>query len=358
VYVRSNKTLAARALIAAPNVMGGVLAATIADVARGAGVSASTVSHVVNGTRYVAPATAKAVQDVIDSVGYSPNIVARALKTSSTRSVGVAISVAANPYFSDIVCSIGSECARLGMMVFLSDTEDEPRRELEVITALHQRRVDGIILAPSADPERRALALLRASRMPCVLVDRTPDPEFDQVGVNNREAMARLVKHVASRGHRRIGYVAGHPGFETTLERIAGYRDGLSEFDIVFDERYLSQGNATTDSAFAATSALLALAEAPSAIVAGNNLAMIGAMRAIRARGLTVPKDISVVGFDDFEWADCFEPRLTLVAQPCVEIGRRAAFLLMERIAAPEGARRTIRLDATLVERDSCGAPR
>ena len=90
----------------------------------------------------------------------------------------------------------------------------------------------------------------------------------------------------------------------------------------------------------------------------GNNMATIGAMRAMRARGLRVPTDISIVGFDDFEWADCFEPRLTLVAQPCEEIGRRAAFLLMERIAAPEGARRTVRLDAALRLRDSCARPR
>ena len=130
--------------------------ATIADVARRAGVSLSTVSHVVNGTRRVAPETEQAVHAAIDAVGYIPNVLARALKTASTRSVGVAISAITNPYFSDIICAIETECSRLGMMVFLSDTEDDPKRELEAVVALHQRRVDGIILAPSADPERRA----------------------------------------------------------------------------------------------------------------------------------------------------------------------------------------------------------
>ena len=202
--------------------------ATIADVAREAGVSVSTVSHVVNGTRRVSPATASAVKAVIDAVGYHPNVVARSLKTASTQSVGIAISAIANPYFSDIICAIETECARLGMMVFLSDTQDDPVRELAVLTALHQRRVDGVILAPSADPERRALVYLHATRLPCVLVDRTPDPSFDQVGVNNREAMRELVDYVAGLGHRRIGYIGGHPGFETTLERIIGYRDSLA----------------------------------------------------------------------------------------------------------------------------------
>ena len=202
---------------------------TIADVAREAGVSVSTVSHVINGTRRVSPATASAVRAVIDATDYRPNVVARSLKTASTRSVGIAISAIANPYFTDIICAIETECARLGMMIFLSDTQDDPARELAVLTALHQRRVDGVILAPSADPEHRALRYLRATRLPCVLVDRTPDPAFDQVGVNNREAMRELVDYVAGLGHRRIGYIAGHPGFETTLERIVGYRKGLEQ---------------------------------------------------------------------------------------------------------------------------------
>jgi LacI family transcriptional regulator len=331
--------------------------ATIADVARKAGVSVSTVSHVLNGTRRVSPNTARAVQAVIDSFGYRPNLMARSLKAASTRSVGIAISSISNPYFSDIICAIETECARLGMMVFLSDTEDDPARELDVVMALYQRRVDGIILAPSADPERRALSYLRDAQLPCVLVDRMRDPEFDQVGVNNREAMRKLVEHVAALGHERIGYIGGNPGFETTLERIAGYRDGVAAHGAAVDERLLVTGNATTMSAMAATEALLALAVPPTALVGGNNLATIGIMKAVRARGLRVPRDITVVGFDDFEWADCFEPRLTLVAQPCLEIGKRAAFLLMERIAAPHGARRTIRLDAAIVERESCGVP-
>jgi LacI family transcriptional regulator len=243
-------------------------------------------------------------------------------------------------------------------MIFLSDTQDDPARELAVLTALHQRRVDGVILAPSADPELRGLAYLRATRLPCVLVDRTPDPSFDQVGVNNREAMRELVDYVAGLGHRRIGYIGGHPGFETTLERIIGYRNSLQRLGLDCGERYLVTGNASTASAAEATHALLSLPDPPTAIVTGNNMATIGAMRAIRARGLGVPADISIAGFDDFEWADCFEPRLTLIAQPCEEIGRRAAFLLMERIAAPEGARRTVRLDATLRLRDSCARPR
>jgi len=331
--------------------------ATIADVARAAGVSVSTVSHVVNSTRRVAPQTALAVQTVIDAIGYRPNALARSLKTASTRSVGIAVSTVSNTYFSDIICAIESECAKLGMMVFLSDTQDDPDRELAVLTALHQRRVDGVILAPSDAASRQGLDYLRRAGIPSVLVDRMPDPTFDQVGVNNREAMSGLVDHVLAFGHRRIGYVGGAAGFETTRERIAGYRDSLGRLGVAIDSSLVTTGNCTTAAATAATETLLALADPPTAIVAGNNLATIGAMRALGAHGLRVPRDISIVGFDDFEWADCFEPRLTLVAQPCEDIGRLAASQLIERIGSPEGPPQTIRLATRLVVRESCARP-
>jgi LacI family transcriptional regulator len=335
----------------------GAARSTIVDVARQAGVSVSTVSHVVNETRRVAPETRRLVEAAIASVGYQTNTLARSLKTATTKTVGLAISATANPYFNDIICAIVSECARLGLMVFLADTQDEPETELSVVTALHQRRVDGIILAPSPDPERRAQNYIEAAGIPCVLVDRAPNERFDQVGLNNRGAMRLLVAHLASFGHRRIGFIAGHPGFATTLERINGYMLALASCGLEIDETLLVAGNATTAAATASARALLALPNPPTALIAGNNMTTIGAMRAIRALDLKVPKDISLVGIDDFEWADCFEPRLTLVAQPCEEIGRQAAALLSERIAASDGPRRTIRLDGTLIKRDSCGAP-
>jgi LacI family transcriptional regulator len=241
-------------------------------------------------------------------------------------------------------------------MVFLSDTQDDADRELRVVQALHQRRVDGVILAPSAAPQR-ALDYLAQIRLPCVLIDRLPDERFDQVGVQNIPAMRLLIDHVASFGHRRIGFVAGQPGFATTLERIEGFRIALAANGIEFFPQYLVTGNATTVCATASTHALLSLPEPPTALVAGNNLATVGVVRAIRERGLAVPRDLSLVGFDDFEWADCFEPRLTLIAQPCVEIGRQAAALLSERIASLGGRPRTVRLEATLRTRASCARP-
>jgi LacI family transcriptional regulator len=328
---------------------------TIVSVARRAGVSPSTVSHVVNGTRRVAPETARLVQEAIALTGYTPNTIARALKRAATSSVGVAISAITNPYFSDIICAIENECSRIGLMVFLADTHDDPDRELGAVKALHQRRVDGIILAPSAHSEDKALKYLEERAIPCVLVDRLASRRFDQVGVWNKQAMEQLVAHLVGHGHRRIGLVAGQPGFATTLERIDGFRSGLRRHGLPLDEDLVPPGNQNVAAAGAACRALLALADPPTALVTGNNLATIGAMRAIRAAGLKVPADLALVGFDDFEWADSFEPRLTVISQPCEEIGRRAAGLLVDRIAQSDAPRRTIRLKPTLVVRNSCG---
>jgi LacI family transcriptional regulator len=289
-------------------------------------------------------------------MGYQPNELARSLKVASTNSVGLAISAISNPYFTDIICAVEAECARLGLMVFLSDTQEDPDRELQVVRAFNQRRVDGVILAPSGSPER-AIAYLADKKLPCVLIDRFADDRFDQIGVENETAMRALIDHVASFGHRRIGYIAGQPGLATTRERVDAFHASLAANGRECLPHYVSPENVDTASATASTHAILSLPAPPTALVTGNNMTTIGAVRAIREKGLSIPRDLSLVGFDDFEWADCFEPRLTLVEQPCTEIGRQAATLLSERIASSHAPPRAVRLKATLQARESCARP-
>ncbi len=328
----------------------------MAEVARRAGVSVSTVSHVVNNTRFVSLEKAKLINDAIAAMGYQPNELARSLKASTTNSVGLAISAISNPYFTDIICAVEAECARLGLMVFLSDTQEDPDRELQVVRAFHQRRVDGVILAPSGSPQR-AIDYLADKQVPCVLIDRFADDRFDQIGVENDTAMRALIDHVASFGHKRIGYIAGQPGLATTRERIEAFQASLAANGLETLPHYVSPENVDTASATASTHAILSLPTPPTALVTGNNMTTIGAVRAIREKGLSIPRDLSLVGFDDFEWADCFEPRLTLVEQPCTEIGRQAAALLSARIASSDAAPQAVRLQATLQTRQSCARP-
>jgi LacI family transcriptional regulator len=329
--------------------------ATMDDVARAAGVSTTTVSHVLNATRPVSPATAERVLEAIRATGYSHNTIARALARARTQSLGLAINGLSNPYFTDVIAAVEEESGRAGHTLLLGDTRDDPEQELRIVRALVERRVDGLLLAPSPGAAEHALPWLAAQPTPVVLLDRFLDAPLDQVGVENEEPTAQLVDHLAGIGHRRIGMVVGAPGLSTTSERVAGYRGGLRRNGLPADERLLAEGHSHRDAAAQATVALLDLAEPPTALISGNNAMTIGIMRALTDRGLRVPGDIALVAFDDFEWAGLFSPRLTTIAQPTAELGRRAVQLLLERLQDPDRAPRSVRLPVTFVHRDSCG---
>ncbi|MEU5185013.1 LacI family DNA-binding transcriptional regulator [Streptomyces longwoodensis] len=341
---------------------------TMADVARHAGVSVATVSHVLNDTRPVLPHTRQAVLDAIEVLGYTPNTLARSLVTARTRSIGLAVSAISNPYFTEILQGVEASALEHGYGLLIADPHDDPEHERTVVQLLHERRVDGMIVAPSAEPSA-LLAYLTRHRVPAVLLDRTVDtpagasaevddaPRFDQVCAENTEPMSRLVTHLAERGHRRIALVAGLPGLSTTAERISGYRLGLAAAGLPYDERLLVHGDSASERAQRATARLLSLAVPPTALVTGNNAMTIGALRALRDRGRSVPEDLALCCFDDFAWADLFSPRLTAIAQPSREIGAAAVRVLLERLDAPRRPARTVRLPCAFVHRTSCGCP-
>ena len=331
---------------------------TISDVARTAGVSTSTVSHVMNNTRKVNAATRLSVEAAIASLNYRPSVLARALAGSFSNSAGIMVSAGSNPYFSDIVFSLIRECASLGLTPLLADSQDDGAYELNAIRMLHQRRVDGIILVPIGGAGSPTLAYLREHRIPAVLVDQLVDSRFDQVGLRNAEAAKATTLHLARQGHVRIAFVGGHPDSATTIERVAGYRAALAEAGIDAEPALLRPGARGVQEVGDIVRALLSHPSRPTALLGANNLATIGIMRILRALGLRVPGDIALAGIDDFEWADLFEPRLTAVSQPCAAIGKHAAELLARRIKNPSIRPRTTRLAPTLVIRDSCGASR
>jgi LacI family transcriptional regulator len=328
---------------------------TMAEVAREAGVSTTTVSHVLNGTRRVNEKTVARVHAAIARTGYRPSSIARALAGARTQSIGLAISGISNPYFMDVIAAIEAAAAEHGHTLLLGDTHDEPQKELQMVQELVQRRVDGLLLAPSAGAEPNALRYLSTQSVPVVLIDRFLPVEMDQVGTENEEPTAELVQHLAGLGHTRIGLVAGLDGLSTTRERIIGYRAGLERSGLAMEETLVSYGASQHEPARAAAHHLLDAHNPPTALVAANNAMTIGVLHALRERGLSVPDDIALVGFDDFEWSDLFEPRLTVIAQPTAEIGARAVQLLLSRLDDPKRAPQSLRLAPRLVHRESCG---
>jgi len=327
---------------------------TMADVARVAGVSVSTVSHVVNGTRKVSAPNERAVREAIQTTGYTHDRIARSLATGRTRTIGLAMTAISNHYFAELAHAIEREAAHGGYTLLLADTHDQPERELRAIRDLLGRRVDGVILAPSAEPTA-ALELLRSRGVPTVLIDRFVPVELDQIGTENIAPTARLVEHLAEIGHERIGMIAGLTGLTTSEERIEGYRRGLASSSLRFDPELVVRGDSDAEPARAVVHRLLALERPPTALVVTNNQMTIGVMRALRDASLTVPNDMALVAFDDFEWADLFHPRLTTIAQATTQLGEQSVAMLLTRLANPDLFARKVRLEPKFVHRESCG---
>jgi LacI family transcriptional regulator len=323
--------------------------ATMSDVARLAGVSVTTVSHVINGTRPASAATRRRVLAAIERTGYAPNTIARALARARTQSLGLAIGGLGNPYLSELIAAVERAATAAGYTLLLGDTRDDPSHELRIVRALVERRVDGVLLAPSGEA---GVEFLAAQSPPVVLLDRFLDVPLDQVGSENEAPTAELVAHLAGLGHTRIGMVAGVGGLSTTVERVAGYRRGMAAAGL---EPLVVEGGSQRDLARDAAHALLELDDPPTALVSGNNFMTIGILRALAERSLRVPLDVALVGFDDFEWADLLAPRLTVIAQPVAEIGAQAVELLLSRLEDQSLAPRTVRLAASFRHRESCG---
>jgi LacI family transcriptional regulator len=328
---------------------------TMAEVAKEAGVSITTVSHVLNRTRPVNAKTVERVQAAIERTGYRPHSIARGLAGARTHSIGLAISGISNPYLMDVVAAVEAEAAKHDHTLLLGDTHDEPQKELQMVEELLRRRVDGLLLAPSPEAEDNALRYLATQSAPVVLLDRFLPVPIDQVGTENEQPTAQLVEHLVELGHVRIGFVAGLERLSTTEERLDGYRAGLTQRGLPLDETLIAYGASQHETARIAAHDLLDLSSPPTALIAANNAMTIGVLHALRERGLRVPDDIALVAFDDLEWFDLFEPRLTVIAQPTHEIGATAVRLLLSRLDEPDREPRTVRLPASFVHRDSCG---
>ena len=328
--------------------------ATARDIARAAGVSTSTVSHVLNGTRWVSPELRQRVLAMADELRYEPDALARSLRARRSNTVGLLISDIANPFFTAVVRGIQDVVQARGYALILSNSDEDADKELAYLRVLTSRRVDGIILAP-AGQAHPYLAELARSGSPLVFLDR----ELPELGVaaavlDNRGAAIAVVDHLLRLGHRRIGLLVGRRDVTPTEERVSGYRAALEEAGIEFDEALVASGGSRIAEARRAAEQLLILEPRPSALFVTNNTLAIGAMATLREAGLRVPQDISLASIDDVPWADVFEPRLTTVAQPTYELGRLAADLVLRRIAGDaEAATARIVLPGHLITRDS-----
>src|SRR5215470_165407 len=326
---------------------------TIHDVARAAGVSTATVSNVLRGTRYVGPELQQRVQDAIATLQYSPNSVAASLRERRSRTIGVVVPDITMGLFPAIVRRLAKRAAFTDYQLILADSQEDPGWERERVRALIRRKIDGLIAVPCRD-DSPMLEDVRQSGIPTVLLDRVPKgTDFDHVLLDNVAAAREGTRHLISLGHRRILLLVSDPNLRNIRERIDGYREALAEADLSGCESVLVAGRNETEHARQALMPVLAGAGRPSALLAVTQTMTIGALQTLWEAGLELPKDVSLLAFDDCEWFTALKPFVSTLRQPTDDFADQAWAMLMARLNNDRSPPLQSQVHSTLVIRES-----
>ena len=327
-------------------------APTIQDVARVAKVAPATVSNVLNETKPVAEARRQRVLEAVKTLGYRPNHLAASLRRQLTRTVGIVVPDLTNPFFAAIVHRIEELASESAYQILLVSSNEDPKQEAARIQALLDRRIDGLIVAPSRD-EVDAVSHPLGELPPTVLIDRGFGlAGFDTVAADNFQAAYRGAKHLLGLGHRDIALLATDPNLANIADRVAGYRRAMGEAGLADHVRVVT-GGLDVDTCRAAIEQELRRAHRPSAVFAASYVATLGAIKAIRALDLDFPQDISLLGIDDSDWMSALRPYVSAVAQPVEEMAAEAWRLLNQRLAGGGGSYARLRLPCSLQVRES-----
>jgi LacI family transcriptional regulator len=326
---------------------------TIRDVAARAGVSMSTVSHVINQTRHVSDAKREQVLLAMRDLGYRPNSLARSLRRNRSLAVGVIVPDCSNPFFAAITRGIEDSCFDLGYTVTICSTDENQEKEQIYVTSLIERQVDGVIMVVAQSKHEHATLLLE-SRIPTVVVDRDlPGLDVDAVLIDNYRGGYLAGEHLAAMGYRRPACIAGPYYSIPVQDRVRGYCDALRERGFDPADCVVEAGNFHFQGGRQAFEQLIAQHPDIDAVFACNDRLAVGAMRSAFERSYAIPQQLGIVGFDDIDLAAYTTPALTTLAQPTYVMGQQAVSLLLQRIETPETSIIMTRLGVRLVVRDS-----
>jgi len=331
---------------------------TIKDVARRAGVSISTVSHVINNTRFVSEALQSRVGHAIEELGYRPNPLGRGLRKGKSFTVALILPDHGNPFFVQAARGAQELVRQHNYSLITCNTDEEVDQEAFYISSLLQKKVDGIIIAPTEGGNGNLQPLVE-TQTPFVVIDRhVDDIPADQVISDNETGGYQATEHLIHLGHKRIGLLVGIPRLTPITDRMEGYRQALQDNGMEVDENLLSDGCSQIEEGYLAMESLLAI-NGLTAVFSTNNMMSLGALRCLREKKIPCPEGISLIGFDDAEWATAISPSLTVVAQQPYEMGFIAAELLFAGIDSKEEKAKpsTITLETTLISRGSTAKP-
>jgi LacI family transcriptional regulator len=329
---------------------------TITEVALRAGVSAMTVSRVVNRSGYASAATRAKVEAAVAELGYVPNAVARHLRLKRTRTIALVVSDITNPFFTTIARGVEDAASPRGYAVMFANTDESEPEEIEYVRMLVQRQIDGVLLVPAGN-STEPFRLLHAQKIPVVVLDRRVGSRtVDQVRCDSEAGAHDLVRHLIELGHTRIAVVTGRRNISTSTDRVLGYERALRDAGLPVSPELVTYDSFSLEGGYRQVKQMLAKEPRPTAIFATNNFLAFGALRALREANLRIPDEVSLVTFDDLpaEWHD--DPFITVLAQPAYELGRRATELLLGRLEGGARVKRqVIVLPGELIVRRSSG---
>jgi len=331
---------------------------TIKDIAKKAKVSTSTVSHVINSTRYVSDELRDRILKAMEEENYYPNLIARSLRSKRTNAIGVILPEISDPFLSEMARRIEMQLTSKGYQMIISNSEDNIHKELESIKTLYKKMVDGILILPTPGSKIN-IKELREQNIPVIFLDREISYiDVDLVKVDNEKGCYKATKYLIELGHREIGYISKNSNTSTSLEREKGFKRAMSDYSINIRNEFLVKANGRTyENSRKAIEILLNNHKyEPTAIVAEDDIMAIGSIRAINDFKLRIPEDISVIGFDDNMIDEFLVPRLSTVKYPIADMSETVVRILMDKIEnnALKDIKRVI-LEPELVIRESTG---
>jgi len=335
---------------------------TIRDVARRAGTSVTTVSNVLNGNlSQMNRVTYLRVIKAIEELGYSRNVVARSLVRGKTETIGLMVPDVSSPFFPEFIKAVELAAVEKGYQVFLCDCEVNAFTEERHLRAMHSRQVDGIIVMASKSAyklhKNSYLYMLITTGFPVVMVfDPFPGVKTYGVFIDDVRGAKLATEHLIRQGYQCIGHVAGSSDSRSAIDRLKGFQQALREHGIRVDKSAIENGQYEIDGSYRATEKILSRNPRVRAIFVASDLMAIGAMRAIKRRGMRIPEDVAIVGYDDIHLVSFLEPPLTTIRVPTAKMGKMAVDILHQLIIGRPPRIKTNVLQPELVIRESCGA--